>query len=133
MELLDCAVAVKVAGALGSAGAFTTMDVDAVFVAPPLSVTVNLAVYVPGVEYTWAVVTPVPTVPSPNAQFQERRKPSMSYEPDPSKFTVRGAVPDEGVAVMTATGTVGTPMMPISAMFEYAEAPPELEARTRYR
>jgi hypothetical protein len=56
----------------------------------------------------------------------------MSYEPDPSKSTVRGAVPDVGVAVMTATGTVGMPMMMISKVFEYAEYPAALAARTRY-
>ena len=50
IELLDRAVAVKFAGALGRGGAFTTMDAVVEFDAPPLSVTVNVAVYVPGVE-----------------------------------------------------------------------------------
>lgn len=42
IELLDRAVAVRFAGGLGRAGAFTTMDVDVVLVAPPLSVTVKV-------------------------------------------------------------------------------------------
>jgi hypothetical protein len=42
IALLERAVAVRFVGALGRVDAFTTMDVDVVFVAPPLSVTVKV-------------------------------------------------------------------------------------------
>jgi hypothetical protein len=131
IELFDRAIAVKLAGALGRAGAFTTMDAVVVFDALPLSVTVKVAVYAPGVEYACVVVTPAPKVPSPNAHAHDVTVPKASVERDPSNVTVRGAVPDEGVADMIAVGGGLSPTMLMVAVFEYAEYPPALEARTR--
>ena len=78
------------------------------------------------------MVTPVPTVPSPNAQVHAVMKPpKASLEPEPSNVTVSGAVPEDGVAVMTAVGGSLALTMVMLAMFEYAESPPALAARTR--
>ena len=132
IELLDRAVAVRLAGVPGRDGARTTMVTAVVSDLLPVSVTVRVAAYVPGAEYTCAAVTPVAKLPSPNAHAHEVKNPSRSVEPDPSNATVSGAVPDEGVADMTAVGTVMIPMTVISAVFEYAEEPAALDARTRY-
>ena len=73
-------------------------------VAPALSVTVRLAVYVPTAEYVCAVVRPVPVVVSPNDQAYVAIVPSGSADAPASKDTTRGARPDVGVAVNAATG-----------------------------
>jgi len=77
------------------------------------------------------VVTPVPVVPSPKAHAHDVTDPPRSVDPDPSNATVRGALPDAGVTDMTAIGGSLALTMPIVAVFEYAESPPALDARTR--
>ena len=76
----------------------------AVLDAPPLSVTVSDAVKVPGSGTGDVVTGPVPTAPSPNDHAHDVTVPSGSVDPEPSKVTVSGAVPLEGVADMTAVG-----------------------------
>ena len=80
----------------------TLMDAEAVLEAPPLSVTVSDAVYVPGFEYRCVVTGPVPKAPSPNDHAHEVTVPLGLTDPEPSNVTRRGATPVDGVADMTA-------------------------------
>jgi hypothetical protein len=54
------------------------------------------------VEYRWVVRGPAPTAPSPNDHAHDVTVPWGVVDPEPSKVTLRGAVPVEGVADMTA-------------------------------
>ena len=78
------------------------MEVVAVLDAPLLLVTVRDAVYVPGVGYTWVAREPVPEAPSPNDHAHDVIVPEGVVDPEPSKVTLRGAVPVGGVAEITA-------------------------------
>jgi hypothetical protein len=105
MELRESAVAVRLVGALGRGReAVTTTERVAVPDAPPLSVTVRVAAWVPGVEYTCVVWAPVPEAPSPNDHAHDVTVPSGSVDADPLKLTARGATPVVGVADRTAVG-----------------------------
>jgi hypothetical protein len=60
--------------------------------------------------YTWEAVgdvgTPTPDIddPSPKVRLQEVMVPVVSVLPDPSKFTVNGPAPEDGVALREALG-----------------------------
>ena len=46
----------------------------------------------------------MPELPSPNDHAHDDTVPSGSVDPEPSKVTVRGAAPVDGVADITAVG-----------------------------
>ena len=94
-------VAVRLDGAVGGNG-FTTMEIAASPKAPVLSPTLRVAVYVPAVLYTWVIRDPVPDAPSPNDHVHEFTVPWGAVDAEPSKVTLRGTTPVEGVAEMTA-------------------------------
>src|SRR5436305_2642147 len=73
-------------------------------VAPWLSVTVAVMVFVPAVEYTCDAVAPATTVPSPKSMLEEAMAPSASLDAAVDAVTVTGAVPDAGVTESAATG-----------------------------
>src|SRR5207302_207854 len=73
-------------------------------VAPLLSVTVAMIVFVPAVEYTCVAVGPGTTVPSPKSMLEEAIVPSASVEAAVDEVTVTGAVPEAGVTLSAAMG-----------------------------
>jgi len=72
--------------------------------APPLSVNVKVAMKGPATEYVWLGLASVELPPSPKFQLYAVMVPSLSVDPAEEKATVRGAGPDGGVPVATATG-----------------------------
>ncbi len=66
---------------IGLAGAVTVTDFDVEAVAPPLSVTVNVTVYVPAAEYPCVGFCTVEEVPSPKFQLHDAIVPSESELP----------------------------------------------------
>ncbi len=84
-------------------GASTRTGTVAYALAPRLSVTVRVAVKVPGVVYVWVASRVVAVPPSPKSQaYVSGVSPSASVAV-PSKATVTGAVPVAGVAVAVTT------------------------------
>src|SRR5207245_5138824 len=77
---------------------------------PAVSVTVSFAVYTPAAVYVWGTGHDrghdpvVSRLPSPYDNRYEAMSLSGSELPEPLKLTRRGAVPDVGVAVRSATG-----------------------------
>jgi hypothetical protein len=82
----------------------TVIVTDAVPVAPRLSVTVSIALYVPAAWYVWPGFASVDVPPSPKVQAWDAIVPFGSLDPAELKLTVSGAAPLVGVAEMTAVG-----------------------------
>ena len=76
----------------------------AVLDAPPLSVTVSDAAYVPATSRRAWASAPVATEPSPNDHAHDFTQFRQVTRPEPSKLTVSGATPVVGVTEMTTAG-----------------------------
>ena len=101
----------EVSTALGATFAFELTASDAESVAPSSSVTVSLAVYVPGrvavlLARRRRAVAAGDVLPSPKSSVQDAMLPSESELPEPLKVTLSGALPVAGVGddVSTALG-----------------------------
>src|SRR6185312_1873073 len=80
---------------------------DFEFCAPPLSVTVNVTVYVPEAAYVWLGLVAVDVPPSPNVHERDEIVPSESVD-----VSVKFAVRPEVVNVKFATGGTLPPPPP---------------------
>lgn len=96
MKLTDKLLIVAVN--LDTGGVFVTMtgaadtvtDFVVVALAPELSVTVNVMVKVPAVEYVWEALTPVELLlESPQPHKYDTILPSASFDADPSTATTK--------------------------------------------
>jgi hypothetical protein len=90
----------------GSEGSLTTIAV-VLLLSPLALLTVNLALKVPGLLYTWLGFGTVLVALSPKSH----NHPVMVPREESEKFTVRGPTPLLGVAVKLATGGGGATVM----------------------
>ena len=81
----------------------TVIDIVAFPVAPSLSVTVSVAVYVPSELYVFIGFLSPDVVPSPKSHAYATIDPSLSV-PEPLNDTLSGDSPVKGVADADATG-----------------------------
>src|SRR5665213_1490453 len=84
----------------------TVIGLVTVPVAPWLSVTVRVTLYVAAVAYVCGGVAPVPVAPSPKFHAYDAMVPSLSADPPPLKLAIRPAADDVNAAVGAALETV---------------------------